>query len=59
MARGITGKLTRVHRDAAPCKPLHIGHGGIIVLLGAMGFLFLQNGENTARGAAILAATQA
>jgi len=36
-----------MHGDTAPGEPLHVRHGRVIVFLGAMGFLFLKNGEDT------------
>src|SRR5436190_22272394 len=44
---GIAGTLARMHRDTAPRKPLHVRHGRVIVFLGAVGFFFLKNGEDT------------
>ena len=57
VARGITGQLTGVHGDAGLSEPLHVGHGRVVILFRAMGFLLLQNSEHTARRASTLTAT--
>ena len=56
VAGRIAGQLTRMHRDATPCKPLHVRHGRVVILFGVMLPLLLKNREDTwGRGPALRA----
>ncbi len=45
----VSGKNTSVERDARPSEALHVGHVGIVIHVGVMLGVFLQDGEDTGR----------
>src|SRR4051794_29483462 len=52
VTRGIAWQLSGVKRNSAPGQPLHIRHGRVVISLGTMRGLFLENVEHARRGGA-------
>jgi len=49
MARREAGQAPRVERDAVPCQPLLIAHRCIVIFVGSVVGVLLQNGEDAGR----------
>ncbi|MNO57548.1 hypothetical protein D3C76_480880 [compost metagenome] len=47
---GIAGQPAGMQGDAVPGQALHVGHGGVVVQVGAVLDLLLQDGEHAGRG---------
>src|SRR5437773_1464264 len=50
VAGRVTGKIARVHGNSSPGEPLHVWHRRVVVCFRVMLLLFLEDGENAARG---------
>src|SRR4249920_901434 len=54
----VSGKSSSVERDARPSEALHVGHVGIVIHVGVVLSVFLEDAEDTGRRLASLLAAR-